>query len=42
MLHNDDALKAIQQANDPARVPASWRQELDAFKRVREKYLLYK
>jgi uncharacterized protein YbbC (DUF1343 family)/CubicO group peptidase (beta-lactamase class C family) len=42
MLHNDDALKAIQQATDPARVPAAWRKELDAFKRVREKYLLYK
>jgi uncharacterized protein YbbC (DUF1343 family) len=41
MVHNDDALKAIRQANDPARVPAAWRQELDAFKRVREKYLLY-
>ena len=41
MLHNDDALKAIEQANDPARIPATWREELDAFKRTREKYLMY-
>ena len=42
MLHNDDALKALQQANDPAKIPAAWRNELEAFKKVREKYLLYK
>jgi uncharacterized protein YbbC (DUF1343 family)/CubicO group peptidase (beta-lactamase class C family) len=42
MLHNDDALQAVQQADNPARIPASWRQDLEAFKRVREKHLLYK
>jgi uncharacterized protein YbbC (DUF1343 family) len=42
MLHNDDALKALQQASDPAKVPATWRNELEAFKKVRQKYLLYK
>jgi uncharacterized protein YbbC (DUF1343 family) len=42
MLHNDDALKAIQQATDPAKIPATWRDELEAFKQVRGKYLMYK
>ena len=42
MLHNDDALKALKQANDPAMIPAAWKQELEAFKQVRQKYLLYK
>jgi uncharacterized protein YbbC (DUF1343 family) len=42
MLHNDDALRALQQANDPAKIPASWKQELEAFKKTRQKYLLYK
>jgi uncharacterized protein YbbC (DUF1343 family) len=42
MLHNDDALKALQQAPDPSRIPASWKQDLDAFKQARQKYLLYK
>lgn len=42
MLHNDDALKAVRQANDPARIPAAWREELEAFKQVRQKYLMYK
>jgi len=42
MLHNDDALKSLQQATDPAKVPAAWKQELEAFKQTRQKYLIYK
>ena len=42
MLHNDDALKAIKEATDPAKIPATWRDDLEAFKKVRQKYLLYK
>ena len=41
MLHNDDALKAIRQATDPARIAGSWKPELEAFKQARQKYLLY-
>jgi len=42
MLANDDALKAIQKADNPDRIPSSWRRDLDAFKETRQKYLLYK
>jgi uncharacterized protein YbbC (DUF1343 family) len=42
MLHNDDALKALQQANDPAKVATTWKQDLEAFKQTRQKYLIYK
>ena len=42
MLHNDDALKALKEANDPGKVPASLKQDLEAFKQVRQKYLIYK
>lgn len=41
MLHNDDALNALRQASDPGKVPASWKQEVEAFKHARRKYLLY-
>ena len=42
LLANDDTFKALQTATDPARVPASWRDEVQAFRKVREKYLLYR
>jgi hypothetical protein len=42
MLQNDDAMKALQAAADPAKVPNSWREELAAFRKVREKHLLYR
>ena len=42
MIQNDDAMKSLQAATDPAQVPASWRGELGAFRKVREKYLLYR
>jgi uncharacterized protein YbbC (DUF1343 family)/CubicO group peptidase (beta-lactamase class C family) len=42
MLHNDNALTALKQANDPGKVPASWKQDLEAFKQTRQKYLIYK
>lgn len=42
MLQNDDALKALKESNDPAKVPGSWKKELEAFKKAREKHLLYK
>jgi uncharacterized protein YbbC (DUF1343 family)/CubicO group peptidase (beta-lactamase class C family) len=42
MLQNDDAMKALQTATDPAQIPGAWRDELAAFRKVREKYLLYR
>ena len=42
MLQNDDAMKALQSAADPAQIPAAWRDELQSFRKVREKYLLYR
>ena len=42
MLHNDDAQKALQAAADPAQIPRSWKEPLEAFRRTREKYLLYR
>ena len=42
MIQNDDAMKALKTAADPAQVSASWRGELAAFRKVRDKYLLYR
>jgi uncharacterized protein YbbC (DUF1343 family)/CubicO group peptidase (beta-lactamase class C family) len=42
MLANDDALKAIQKADNPDRIASAWKRDLDAFKETRQKYLLYK
>ena len=42
MLQNDDATKALQTAADPATIPAAWRDDLAAFRKVREKHLLYR
>jgi uncharacterized protein YbbC (DUF1343 family)/CubicO group peptidase (beta-lactamase class C family) len=42
MLQNDDVMKALQAANEPAQIPGAWRDDLAAFRKVREKYLLYR
>jgi uncharacterized protein YbbC (DUF1343 family) len=42
MLHNDEALLALKQATDPGKVPATWKQDLEAFKQLRQKFLIYK
>ncbi len=42
LLHNDDAMQALLTAKDPAKIPDVWKAELEAFRKVREKYLMYK
>ena len=42
LLCNYDALNQLMNGADPAILPASWKQPLDAFKAVREKYLIYR
>ena len=41
LLHNTDVYNALWKAEDPAAVPAMWRNELEAFKVTRRKYLMY-
>ena len=42
MLQNDETMKTLEAATDPAQIPAAWRDDLAAFRKVREKYLLYR
>ena len=42
MLHNDDAVNALMKAEDPTKVSQAWEKELEAFKQVRAKYLIYR
>jgi uncharacterized protein YbbC (DUF1343 family) len=41
LLGSDSALAAIAAANDPAGIPEAWKNEIEAFRAMREKYLLY-
>ncbi len=41
LLKNDKALAAIKSASDPKTIPPVWADDLAAFKRARQKYLLY-
>ena len=38
---NAGAMEAMKKADDPAKVPAAWAEPLAAFKKVRQKYLMY-
>lgn len=40
MLHNDDALRALLSAKEPAHVPGVWQAELERFAAQRAKYLM--
>jgi uncharacterized protein YbbC (DUF1343 family) len=42
LLHDDAALAAIKSAEDPSKIPEVWARELEEFRAVREKYLIYK
>jgi uncharacterized protein YbbC (DUF1343 family) len=42
LLVNHRILDQIKSGEDPRRIAAGWQSELEGFKRVREKYLLYK
>jgi len=42
LLANAEALKALQDAKSPSAVPPTWGGDLETFRRIREKYLLYR
>jgi uncharacterized protein YbbC (DUF1343 family)/CubicO group peptidase (beta-lactamase class C family) len=42
LLSNQTVYDAIQSGEDPRRIAEDWREQLDTFIRMREKYLLYK
>jgi uncharacterized protein YbbC (DUF1343 family) len=42
LFKNDKSLATIKSADDPKSIPATWEDDLNAFKKVREKYLIYK
>lgn len=41
LLKNDQAMKAIESANDPKSIPAVWKDDLALFKKKRKSFLLY-
>jgi len=42
LLRNARSLGVLMETDDPGRIAESWREPLEAFKRLREKYLLYR
>ena len=42
LLQNDAALAAIKEGKDPKSIPAMWQKDLEQFKKIREKHLIYK
>jgi uncharacterized protein YbbC (DUF1343 family) len=42
LVLNQSAYEAILQGQDPRRIADDWREELEKFEKVRERYLLYK
>ena len=42
LLKSDKTMELIKSAADWKEIPASWKAELDTFKKAREKYLIYK
>ena len=42
LLQNEATMAAIKSAKDPKEIPAVWQDGLEQFKKVREKYLIYK
>jgi uncharacterized protein YbbC (DUF1343 family) len=41
LLQNDKAMEAIKTADDPAKIPQVWQSDLEQFKQMRAKYLIY-
>lgn len=41
LLKNDEVLNALKSTTDPTTIPALWKDDLAAFKKVRAKYLMY-
>jgi uncharacterized protein YbbC (DUF1343 family) len=42
LLANAEALKAIQEVDDPREIPALWAAPVEEFKKMRQKHLIYK
>jgi uncharacterized protein YbbC (DUF1343 family) len=42
LLKSDKTMATIKEASDPKSIPGTWEAELAAFKKVREKYLIYR
>jgi uncharacterized protein YbbC (DUF1343 family) len=42
LYKNDKSLEFIKTTDDPKKIPATWEADLEAFKKVREKYLIYR
>jgi uncharacterized protein YbbC (DUF1343 family) len=42
LLQNEQVLEALKTTDDPAKLAELWRADLEAFKKTREKYLIYK
>jgi uncharacterized protein YbbC (DUF1343 family) len=41
LLQSQKTLDAMKSTDDPAKLPAVWKDELEAFKEIRKKYLMY-
>jgi uncharacterized protein YbbC (DUF1343 family) len=42
LLQNDNVLASLKTTDDPAKLPALWKDDLAKFKSIREKYLIYR
>jgi uncharacterized protein YbbC (DUF1343 family) len=42
LLQNQAALDALKKSDDPAKLPALWKEDVEQFKAMRAKYLIYK
>jgi hypothetical protein len=42
LLQNRPAIEALKSSQDPSKLPQTWADDLAAFKRTRERYLLYR
>jgi uncharacterized protein YbbC (DUF1343 family) len=42
LLVNQSVYEALATGQDPRRIAQDWREELDKFQKLREKYLIYK
>jgi hypothetical protein len=42
LLQNQAVLDAMKQTDDPAKLPALWKDDVEQFKALRAKYLIYK
>ena len=42
LLVNDDAYKGLMEGRDPRRIAQDWQEDLEKFRAMREKYLIYK